>query len=299
MKHGFFNKKELGKILIYKNLEGKSEVSEKIESLRKQLSEYLHVANDFSKAEELCSEIINLNPYLPEYLLKRALIRESLGKDGEALKDAALYQHLFPFSMESLSLQARLLERVGKYDVSLKIIQLLMTFDKDENLKESYERVKNLVAKPKKKSKKKSKQESSKQQQAPQKRKASWPKKTADILDETGIVALEEEKVVLVKNTKTPEISLKDIKSPCGKIKNKIKIEAYDIDGLDLSQKINTCTRCALLADYTSICPHYKMFSEKDVEDLSKIQDKANTENNFQVIIYMKIISQSKRVCEI
>jgi len=56
----------------------------------------------------------------------------------------------------------------------------------------------------------------------------------------------------------------------------------YEVEALDLALKINTCSRCALLGDYTQICSHYQMFSEKDVEDLSKIQDKTKSENTFQ-----------------
>ncbi len=295
MKRGFFNKKDGGIALAdtQSSIGEKTEVSESIESLRKQLTEYLHVKNDMGKAEELCSEILNLNPYIPEYLLKRALIRENLGKDVDALHDAALYQYMYPFNLEALSLQARLLEKAGKQDASLKVLQLLMAFDKDDMLKEEYEKVKGMAARSKKKSRKKPRQEGSRMQQAQPRPAAVVSRRPVPAVDESGVVVLEEEKE-LPKEQKGAELSLF---SEIGKAPQSGKgtwselVENYCASDLELALKVHSCPRCALMADYTRICTHYEVFSEKDVKDLSTLQDKSKSENTFQAPADRNLIS--------
>lgn len=40
--------------------------------------------------------------------------------------------------------------------------------------------------------------------------------------------------------------------------------------------------RCALLADYTKICIHHGIFSEKDIQDLSIVQNKSKSESTYE-----------------
>jgi len=192
----------------------KTELSERVESLRKQMAECLHVRNDMAKAEELCSEILSLSPLLSEFVLKRALVRESLGKNAEALQDAALYQHLYPFSLESLSVQARLLEKTGRKDAALKVLKLLLVFNKDQMLQDEYERIKAQAAKPRKKARKKPKTDAPKPSaKAP----LHLSKKAQAMLDETGFVILEEEKIILLKDLRKPDpVTLEETSGPIG-----------------------------------------------------------------------------------
>jgi len=207
MKKGFLLKKENTPEIS----SGNSETI--IDGLRKQLSEYLHVKNDMEKAEKLCSEILNINPYLPEYILKRALIRENLGKDNDALKDAALYQYMYPFNLEALSTQARLLQKLGQYESAMRVLKLLMVFDKDELLQEEYEKVAALRKKSKKKHKKKSESsKSNEQQQQAESKNSLIQEKTEATVDESGCIILEEEKIGNKTNIKQFGTS----KTPCG-----------------------------------------------------------------------------------
>eukprot|EP00826_Nyctotherus_ovalis_P037253 TRINITY_DN3386_c0_g1_i4.p1 TRINITY_DN3386_c0_g1~~TRINITY_DN3386_c0_g1_i4.p1 ORF type:complete len:464 (-),score=116.90 TRINITY_DN3386_c0_g1_i4:2248-3639(-) len=272
MRRGFFNKKETP---------AGSEVKT-IETLRKQLTEHLHIKNDMNTAEKLCSEILGINPYLHEYLLKRALIRETLGKDNDALKDAALYQYMHPFNLEALSLQARLLEKTGSHAAALRVLKLLMAFDKDDLLKEEYEKMQAMAKKVKKK-KKKSKPTKEKETQVTTKDTSEMTYEAT--LDEDGAIILEEEN--MLKNTKGSATPTEETDTETSSVLKYgiiclCSVEGYLAEGLTAALKVNVCERCALLADYTKTCSHYDLFSEKDVQDLTQMQDTTKAESTYQ-----------------
>lgn len=54
------------------------------------------------------------------------------------------------------------------------------------------------------------------------------------------------------------------------------------VEELKAALRSNICEHCALLADYTKTCNHYDLFSEKDIQDLTQMQDKAKTESTYQ-----------------
>jgi tetratricopeptide (TPR) repeat protein len=189
MKRGFFNKKDIQVSDIA------HDGREAIDNLRRQLTECLHVKNDMNMAEKLCNEILAVDPYHHEYLLKRALIRETLNKDVDALKDAALYQYMHPFNLEALSLQARLLEKTGSHAAALRVLKLLMAFDKDDLLKEEYDKVQ-AMSKKVKKVKKKKKNKQKKEQDTRTRSKGINKITHQTTLDEDGTIILEEEKIL-------------------------------------------------------------------------------------------------------
>ena len=54
------------------------------------------------------------------------------------------------------------------------------------------------------------------------------------------------------------------------------------VENLNAAAKLNICERCTLLSDYTKVCNHYELFSEKDNENLTQLQDKAKSESTHQ-----------------
>jgi len=210
MKRGFFNKKKIEE-------DTAQDGREAIENLRRQLTECLHVKNDMNMAEKLCNEILAVDPYHHEYLLKRALIRETLNKDADALRDAALYQYMHPFNLEALSLQARLLEKTGSHAAALRVLKLLMVFDKDDLLKEEYEKVQAMSKKVKKKKKK---NEQKKEQDIKTTTKGISKISYQTTLDEDGTIILEEEKMLRLTESSTPPGEPMDIEPifKCGKL---------------------------------------------------------------------------------
>ena len=64
--------------------------NDQIQQLKVQLDDAMYTMANFDKAEEICSQILTINPYENEIRLRRALIRENLSKYQEALSDACI-----------------------------------------------------------------------------------------------------------------------------------------------------------------------------------------------------------------
>ena len=77
------------------------EPKDRIMELKTKLRTMLYSDKNFEMAESLCTEIIGINPYETDILLKRTLIRENRNKDKEALEDINVYLHIYPFNLEA------------------------------------------------------------------------------------------------------------------------------------------------------------------------------------------------------
>ena len=83
------------------------------------------------------------NPFDYELLTKRAILRQSQGKDQEAIKDAHIALGILPQRLEAYEILFKSYHKLNKVKETFKILEILKTAKRDdEDLKNLYDDLK-------------------------------------------------------------------------------------------------------------------------------------------------------------